>query len=102
MSRIVNLTEHELRVGDSVIPPSGSVARCAQTSESAGEFDGIPLQRTTFGSVEGLPDPQDGVLYFVSALVRVAVPHRSDVASPGAPIRDANGVVRGCGHLIVN
>lgn len=102
MPSIVNLTQHDITYNGRVIPPSGTVARCAQTSVDAGEHDGVPLQRVTFGAVEGLPDPEPGVLYVVSALVRTAVPSRTDVASPGALVRDANGNVQGCACLIVN
>lgn len=72
-----------------IIPPSGSVARCAATSTPA-------------GAVEGLPDPSTGILFIVSALVRSAVPARADVASPGDLVRDAAGAVIGCRNLVVN
>jgi translation initiation factor 2 gamma subunit (eIF-2gamma) len=61
------------------IPPSGDVARCTATS--------------LVGEVVGLPDPIEGTIFIVSALVRLAVPHRTDVASPGPGdlVRDAGG-----------
>lgn len=102
-----NLTPHTLNLvlpdgSVKAVPPSGQVARCASTSSQAGEFDGIPLSKTTFGQVQDLPEPQDGTLFVVSALVRQAVPHRTDVASPGDLVRDADGNVVGCKGLIVN
>jgi len=57
---------------------------------------------TSYGRVEGLPEPETGVLYLVSAVVRAAVPGRADVASPGDLVRDGEGNVIGCRHLILN
>jgi hypothetical protein len=103
---IVNLTPHSLNLvtanGVVSVPPSGTVARCATTSTPAGEVEGVPLVRTVYGEVAGLPDPADGTLFVVSALVRSAVPGRNDVASPGDLIRDGSGNVTGCRNLIVN
>lgn len=107
MTTLLNLTPHTLNLvlpdgSIKAVAPSGTVARCASSSAPAGEFEGVPLNRTTFGQVEGLPEPQDGVLLVVSALVRQAVPHRADVASPGDLVRDADGNVVGCKGLTVN
>jgi len=107
---IVNLTPHEIVVhyteeGDHVslhIPPSGDVARVSITSREVGEFDGIPLSRTETGEVKGVPNPQEGVLYLVSAIVRGLLPERKDVASPGPLVRDENGQPIGCQGLVVN
>lgn len=82
---LINLTPHAIVIiGDddksTVVPTCGDVVRCAVTSEPAGEFAGIPLSRTTFGEVVGLPDPQPDTLYIVSMIVRNAVPDRKVVA----------------------
>lgn len=99
----VNLTPHAIViVGGPTLPPSGALARCATKSVPAGEFGGVALSTTAYGAVEGLPEPAEGVLYVVSALVRAAVPHRADVASPGDLVRDAAGAVIGCRGLVVN
>ena len=101
--RFVNLTPHAVVVvGGPTLPPSGSVARCASSSTPAGEHGGVGLVRTVFGAVKGLPEPEAGVIFVVSALVRAAVPGRSDVASPGDLVRDAAGAVVGCRNLVVN
>mgnify|MGYP003348687737 CR=1 FL=1 len=101
--RFLNLTPHPIVVvGGPTIPPSGTVARCATVSRSAGEHQGVALVRATFGEVVDLPDPEEGVLLVVSALVRAAVPHRGDVASPGDLVRDGSGAVIGCRNLVVN
>lgn len=106
-TQVLNLTPHALNIHSldgsvKTLPPSGQVARCSSTTTQVGEFDGLPLFSTTFGDVVGLPDPQDGVLMVVSALVRQAVPHRKDVVSPGELVRDADGNPVGCKGLTVN
>lgn len=55
---------------------------------------------TTFGVVEGLPAPEDGVMYLVSALVagRPEVVGRVDVYVPGTGPKD--GAVRDTGGQI--
>ena len=103
---IINLTPHALNIitgtGTVTVPPSGAVARCATVSAPAGEHEGIPLARTTYGEVQGLPAPVAGTLFVVSALVRAAVPGRADVASPGDLVRGADGQPVGCKGLVVN
>ncbi len=64
--------------------------------------DGVGLYRTEYGEVTGLPDPQEGVLYIVPAMVRNALPERTDLASPGALIRNEQGQPIGCDGLDVN
>lgn len=100
----MNLTRHNINIVgiDTPILPSGTEARVSTTSIQVGEHGGVPLYRTVFGEVVDLPDPVEGVLYIVSGLVRSAVPHRADVVSPGDPVRDAEGIVRGARGLNVN
>ena len=99
----VNLTPHVLNVvGGPSLPPSGAVARCASTTVEAGVVDGVALYRVQFGAVQGLPEPVEGTIYVVSALVRGAVPTRLDVASPGELVRGADGQPVGCRGLAIN
>ncbi len=107
-THFVNLTPHDVKIvgvrylEHVTLPASGKVARVASTTTLAGEYEKIPMMRSTLGAVEGLPEPRDGVIYVVSALVRSAVPHRDDVASPGDLVRDERGNVVGCRGLVVN
>ena len=61
--KLVNLTPHEITiVGEDGevkmrIPPSGKIARVEVLQENDGEINGIPIVRTSFGAVEGLPAP---------------------------------------------
>ena len=59
----------------------------------------VPLTRTTFGEVQGLPDPADDTLYVVSRLVISAVPDRTDLVSPDGAVRDDQGRIIGCTAL---
>ena len=100
---IINLTPHELKLFNedgrlvATITPSGQVARVRTQSVRVGEHAGVPLYRTEFGDVEGLPAPQPDTIYVVSGLVRAhpAVASREDVYSPGRLLRDAEGRVVG-------
>ena len=114
---LINLTPHELRVrGDKggwiVLPPSGQVARVATSRVAAGKIDPgqpnpgpgdnweeIPVSSVATGGVTGLPPVVEGVMLIVSQMVRVAVPHRMDVFSPGDLIRDDAGRPIGCDGL---
>lgn len=105
-TQVVNLTPHPINVitdaGVHTFSPSGTVARCSSQSVQVGNLNGIPLFSTSFGGVQDLPVPQDGVMFIVSALVRQAVPNRKDLASPGDLVRDDNGNPVGCRGLNVN
>lgn len=103
----VNLTPHDINVvkadGSTMsIPKSGNVARCAQSRQDVNVVDGVNISTTKFGDVQDLPEPQDGVWFITSALVRAGVPHRKDVLSPGALVRDDAGNVIGCQGFDVN
>lgn len=99
---IINLTPHAinfLREDNSVlatIVPSGTIARASQTREAVGEVNGIVVNQCSYGSVTGLPDPQDGTIYLVSALTAQACPERSDVFITDDAVRDENGRIIGC------
>lgn len=101
---IRNLTPHAINIVDSegrnikTIEPSG-LARVAAVTVAIGEVDGIPLTRTEFGEVEGLPEPEDGTVFIVSALVKQRVPNRHDVVIPNELVRNEKGVIIGCKSL---
>lgn len=104
---LVNLTPHKITIltqGATVeVPPSGQVARIASTKAPV-EVEGcpVPLSTVRWGAPEGVPEEQPGTLLIVSALVREALPHRQDLASPGDLVRDESGQPTGCKGLIVN
>ena len=104
---VVNLTPHALNLvtdsGTVTVPPSGAVARVTVTREPAGTvtLDGVsvPLYRTTYGAVEGLPDPAPDTLYVVSAVVAAAARDRDDLVVPDDLVRDEQGRVVGARGL---
>ena len=102
MTKIVNLTPHDVTVAGVVFPASGSCARLTSRTETFGsvEVDGlsIPLTRTVFGEVCGLPAAEDGTIYIVSALVAGQCKGRDDVF-PSESLRDEQGRIVGCKSL---
>jgi hypothetical protein len=98
-----NLTPHAIHIVDGpTIEASGTVARCRQSTVPVRDHGGVALVHTTYGEVDGLPGPETGVVYLVSALVRAAAPERDDLASPGDLVRDSEGKIVGCRNLIIN
>ena len=101
---ITNLTPHEIIVyktadvlnQERVFPPSGHIARVQTESEIVASVDGIACHKTTFGDIEGLPEPEEGEYFLVSRMVKDRCPGRSDVIVPGELVRDANGKIVGC------
>lgn len=84
---VVNLTPHEVCVANAdgnivaCYAPSGVAARCAISQETVGSVGGVPVRRTVFGDVQGIPEQRDGVVYITSTLVAQNA-LRSDVISP--------------------
>lgn len=95
---IINLTPHQITVCGRVIEPSGIIARCSEVSETIGTARDIPIVRKSFGEITGLPDPLEDNIYVVSRIVAEAA-RRSDVLSPGDPVRDTDGKIIGCKSL---
>jgi len=115
--RYVNLTPHTVVLLNEqndvaeVVPSTGlaSVAPITKAMPSLSSANGnVPLALVGFGAVSGIPAPQDGVLYIVSALVAGRA-GRDDVASPGqCPVgghkgcpacRDEQGKQKACHGL---
>lgn len=97
--QIINLTSHTLNeiTSGKNIAPSGIVARVNQSNVKSAEYDGIPIYTTTFGDLEGLPEPVEGTIYVVSAMALNAVDDsRTDVVAPGFLKRDEKGNPIGC------
>ena len=97
---LVNLTPHEVVIvldnHEVKIKPEGQVPRVATKSIMIDHFGEIPLYRTTYGEIEGLPPMTKDVKYIVSALVQKAANFREDLVIPAQQIRDEQGRVIGC------
>ena len=104
--KVVNLTPHAITLragnGSDVLLPSEGVARVSTTPgiDTGVVAGGVPgFSAPSFGAVEGLPAPQQGTLYVVSAIVAARVSGRTDVVSPGTG--PADGAIRNDAGQIV-
>ena len=107
-----NLTPHEVCIYklngtvpdlDVVIEASETIARVScEYIKVDKKVDGIDLYRPVFGEVTGLPEYSEGIYLLVSAMVREALPLRSDLVSPGQLLRNDKGEVIGCLGLVGN
>jgi len=100
--RLVNLTPHEVNIGDLDLPASGTIARVVVEHQEVGTHAGVPLLVGSYGQVSNLPAPVEGTVYVVSAAVRSALPSRKDLASPAHLVRDETGRIIGCLALEIN
>lgn len=119
LTKFVNLTPHAINVVGKdetwVIPPSGEVARVAETltpvtsrgSSLSQAYGGPDFYFAEHGEVTGLPPAESQIYsgyystwYVVSGMVMDATPDRGDLLKPGKPIRDGEGRVVGCEGLI--
>jgi len=108
---VVNLTPHDvvLVVGETRITiPSSGVARAREERTVVGELNlpnvgKVPIYSIAYGEPEGLPAPQPGVIYIVSAITAQAVkahqPERDDVYVVSDPVRDEQGRIIGARAL---
>lgn len=106
---IQNLTPHAVTIFDNdgktilaTVRPSGDVARVTMSRTQTDSVGSIPVFVSTAGDVTGLPPAGNGTVFIVSALVRLAVPTRKDVFSPGELIRNDQGQPVGCKGLEAN
>ena len=104
---MINLTPHAITIRangvDTVIHPSGQLARVSSTEEQVGvcPLTGAPIMRRVFGEVTGLPT--DGSACLVSALVLSACTGRVGVFAPdtgNTAIRNEAGQVIACTRLV--
>jgi len=98
---IVNLTPHEIHLyrGDELVEKikSSGIARVAVRSEIIGEINGFPISKNFYGEIIGLPEPQPGIFYVVSALVaQAAAGRRTDLLVVNDTVRDQEGRIIGC------
>jgi hypothetical protein len=109
VEKIVNLTPHPVNIQTDSntieIPPSGKIARCV---ESITELEPIEYQEhhikaqvKSFGKIENLSGPEDGVIYVVSLPVAQATKNRRDVFTIGDAIRNEKGQVIGAKTLAI-
>ena len=89
--KLINATAHKITLlsPDSTpekyevvqeIEPSGLVLRRREKSVALGTIKGLPRVKKEFLEIEGLPPPEDGVFYIVSAIC--LDPNRNDLLVP--------------------
>ena len=104
--RLINLTPHDITIflpnGEKItIPKSKEVARLVTEFVNVGNINGVPVVKTEFKEIIGLPKPHPGVIYIVSTLVAQAAAKlgRRDViapdTSPQGAVKDENGRIIG-------
>jgi len=105
MEKVRNFTPHEIVIiGENkkvACYPSEGVARVRVENRDVGAFAGVPLVRSEFGEVEGLPPFENQTLIMVSRIVRDACPDRGDLVVPTDFVRDKEGRIIGAQKLEV-
>lgn len=103
---IINATPHAVTIMDGdnniirALAPSGICPRCSVTRETVSNIAGIPVNKSVFGEVVGLPEYQEGTIYIVSRVVAEAA-RRSDLYIVDDAVRDEAGRIIGCRALAV-
>ena len=99
----INKTPHVIRIiGNddevkTIFPSQGSV-RLEQEMVDNGTLEDIPLFKTTFGEVKGLPEESvsQSVFYIVSKTVKDRLPERFDLVIVANTVRNSKGEIIGC------
>lgn len=96
--KVVNLTAHSINVilgEQNIAYPSEGLARVKTEEKIIGTVDGIPVVKTVYTTVEGLPDMQEDTVYLVSTLVLQAL-KANGVCRPDclAPNTGLSGAIR--------
>ena len=95
---VINCTPHEINLlteeANIAYPPSGIVTHVNATSVMMPSP--LPMVRTIFGDITGLPEPMDHTYFIVSGMVLSALGgYRPDViapdTSPASAVRDSQG-----------
>lgn len=112
MATLINLTPHEINVHSAdadgeiklqaTFKPSGNIARIEMNKKIIGYFNGFAIWQTKAEKIINLPDPETGIGYIVSMVIREACPTRTDLFSPGDLIRNSAGQPVGCHGLVSN
>lgn len=103
--RVRNFTPHPIILlsdgGEEIARfPSEGIARCTARQIPDGTVTiagkSVPIVRTDFGEVTGLPVPEADTLLIVSRVVLSAVSDRNDLIVPDGIVRDDSGRIIGC------
>lgn len=105
MKKIKNLTPHAIFIVDEdgnavTVFESEGIARAEQKDEPAGELNGIPLVKSTFGKPIDLPEPEKDEFLIVSLVTanaaKAAGRTTEDLLLTSGLVRDEQGRIIGC------
>src|SRR5690554_5215101 len=104
---VVNCTPHDVNLvtekGSITFPRSGIIPRLTESQKKINSVNSngieIDIIAKSFLEPEGLPEPKEGTIYIVSALVAGAAKDRDDLVIPNDIIRDDKGNIIGCKNL---
>ena len=102
---IINKTPHPVYILDKdnrvlrTFPKSRGMAKVTEVFEDVDTIDEIPISMTKVVSIEGLPAAKEDVYYIVSTVVKLALPHRTDLSTARSPVRDNSGTIIGVRRL---
>lgn len=102
---LLNCTPHPIKWmrddgSEITIPASGVLPRVSSKEVVIDDM----FVKTVYGDIEGLPEPEEGVILIVSAMVRSAS-NRTDLCSPNtgaSAIRDEAGRILAVRNFILN
>lgn len=98
-----NYTPHAINLlvnGEYVeYPPAGPASRVATIEQTIDNDLPFETVKVTYGNVQNLPDPEEGVLLIVSKMCCDACPDRADLWYPSRLVRDEAGRIVGCDAL---
>lgn len=103
MPTFINATPHPINIVDPVTKkiiktfPKSEFSCRVVTKITPVLSEDIPMFKTEYFGLEGLPEPKDDVLYIVS--LPCIGKGRTDVVSPKGLVRDENGNPIGCEGL---
>ena len=105
--KIINCTPHDVNLvttnGSITFPRSGIIPRLTEQQKKINSINSngieIDIMQKSFSEVEGLPEPKEGTIFIVSALVAGAVKNRDDLVIPNDTIRNEKGNIIGCKNL---
>lgn len=93
---IINLTAHTINVileGKEIAYPSQGLARVKTEEKEINKINDIPVVKTVYTTVEGLPEQQENTVYLVSTLVLQALKangiERPDCLAPNTGLSGA-------------
>jgi len=96
---IRNFTPHTINIVDGQTFKSEGVARVECTFEQVYNINGIPVYKSVYGDVTGLPIPVPGTVLIVSRMIIQELPERNDLFSPSQLVRNEKGQPIGCKGL---